>query len=429
MVSYEHGRANQRGNSPLTTPDVSAPTIDTALLLRLMDEVSQHGATTAGGVHRPAATAADGAARDWLRAWWEAAGLRVLVDGVGNMFGLLEWAGPDAPAVMTGSHLDSQPNGGRFDGAYGVIAACVAMDAMRRQVGFAPRRNLVIANWTSEEGARFQPSLLGSSVYAGTIRLADALSRCDGDSVSAGEALAAIGYAGMKAPAAPAAYVELHVECGPLLEAAGRHFGVFKRYWGATKIRAAFVGAQAHTGPTPMRDRRDALLAAAILIVELRALADRSGTALHTSVGRIEVQPNSPNVVAAEAVLFVELRSLDPAVLDAAEAEFGKLAAAAAARAGVRLELRDIQHRPPAAADAGLAALAERCAAARGHQAMPLDTVAAHDALSLGALCPSVVIAVPSAGGICHHPSEYTAPEDLQLGAAVLTDMLWALVA
>ena len=402
------------------------PAIDPALLMRLMDEVSHHGATSAGGVDRPACTPADGAARDWLRAQWDAAGLRVLVDPVGNMFGILDLAGPDAPAVMTGSHLDSQPNGGRFDGAYGVVAGCVALQAVRQHP--APRRNLVLANWTSEEGARFQPSLLGSSVYAGTLPLADALARRDGAGVTIGEALAAIGYAGTQAPPPPAAYVELHVECGPRLEAAGRRFGVFQRYWGATKLRVAFIGAQAHTGPTPMRDRKDALLAAASLIVELRALADRSGAALHTSVGRIEVQPNSPNVVPGEAVLFVELRSADPAVLDTAESQATALADRAAAHASVRLDMRSVERRRPAVADAGLAALATRWASARGHEAMPLDTVAAHDALSLGALCPSVVIAVPSAGGVCHHPSEYTAPEDLQLGAAVLADMLWALV-
>ena len=405
--------------------------VDDDLLMRLMSEVSQHGATQAGGVHRPACTPADGAARDWLRAWWEAAGLRVLVDPIGNMFGLSELAGPDAPAVMAGSHLDSQPNGGRFDGAYGVVAACAAMEAIRRhacQAGMQPQRNLVIANWTSEEGARFQPSLLGSSVCTGALPLADALARRDGDGVSVAEALAAIGYAGSAAAPKPVAYVELHVECGPNLEAAGRHFGVFQRYWGATKIRTGFIGAQAHTGPTPMRDRRDALLGAAYLIAELRALADRAGVALHTSVGRIEVQPNSPNVVPGEATLFVELRAVDPVVLDAAEAEFHSLANRAAERAGVRLEIRGVEHRRPGVVNADLAALAGRCARARGHEAMALDTVAAHDALSMLAVCPSVVIAVPSVGGICHHPSEFTTEGDLQLGAAILTDMLWQLL-
>lgn len=407
------------------------PALDGALLARLMEQVSVHGATQAGGVHRPACTPADGQARDWLRALWQAAGLRVLIDPIGNMFGVLDWAGPDAPAVMTGSHLDSQPNGGRFDGAYGVVAACAATEALRRHAratGLAPRRNLVIANWTSEEGARFQPSLLGSSVYAGAMGLDDALARRDAEGVSVAEALAAIGYAGDAAPPYPAAYVELHVECGPRLEAAGRRFGVFRRYWGATKYRVALMGEQAHTGPTPMDVRHDALLGAAYLIAETRGLAERAGGTLHSSVGRIEVTPNSPNVVPDEAVLFIELRSAEPAVIDAAEAALGMLIAECAARARVRAEIRAIDRRRPGRLDAGLVALAERCAAVRGQSVLPLDTIAGHDAVSMAALCPSVVIGVPSVGGICHHPHEYTAPEDLELGAQILTDMLWHLV-
>ena len=407
------------------------PTIDPALLARLMAEVSVHGATAAGGVHRPACTQADGQARDWLRALWQASGLRVRVDAIGNMFGVLEWAGPDAPAVMTGSHLDSQPNGGRFDGAYGVVAACAAMEALRqhaRNTGVAPRRNLVIANWTNEEGARFQPSLLGSSVYVGSMGLADALARRDGDGINVAEALAAIGYPGDAAPSHPAAYVELHVECGPLLEAAGLRFGVFTRYWGAVKYRVAMLGEQAHTGPTAMRDRHDALLAASYVIAEVRALADRADGTLRSSVGRIEVTPNSPNVVPGEAVLFIELRSPEPAVLEQAEAALTALIPACAARADVRSEVRAIDRRHPGGVDPKLVALAESCAAARHQATMRLDTVAGHDAVSLTAVCPSVVIGVPSVGGICHHPYEYTAPEDLYLGAQILADMLWQLV-
>ncbi len=411
---------------------MALPSLDDALLLRLMRDVSEHGATAAGGVHRPALTAADGQARDWLREVWRAAGLRVLVDPAGNMFGVLDWAGPDAPAVMTGSHLDSQPNGGRFDGAYGVVAACAAADALRRHAraeGVTPRRNLVIANWTNEEGARFQPSLLGSAAYTGAASLPHALARRDAGGVSVADALAAIGYAGADALPFPAAYVELHVECGPLLEAAGLRFGVFTRYWGAVKYRVAMLGEQAHTGPTPMRDRQDALLAAAYLIAEVRALADRAGGALHSSVGRLEVTPNSPNVVPGEAVLFIELRSAEPALLHEAEAALADLVPACAERAGVRGAVRAIDRRPAGIMDPGLVALAERCAAGRGEAALRLDTVAGHDAVSLAAVCPAVVIGVPSAGGICHHPSEHTAPDDLCLGAQLLADMLWRLAA
>ena len=404
--------------------------IDTDLLRHLFGAVSAFGATPAGGVHRPAATAADGAARDWLAGWMRAAGLTVKIDPIGNMFGVLEWAVPDAPSIMAGSHIDSQPNGGRYDGAYGVIAACAAVQAVRRAMdaqGGRPLSNLVVANWTNEEGARFQPSLMGSGVYAGQMDLADALARRDGEGISMGEALDQIGYAGTARQKTPRAYLEVHVECSAVLETAGERFGIFTRYWGAIKYRLAYVGEQAHTGPTPMALRKDALLAASHLMVGLRGMADEAGLALHTSVGRLEVSPNSPNIVPGEAVLFVELRSPDPAVLAQAERDLTVLIDSSAARAGVGYEVRSIDRRTPGPADPRLIALAEQCAAMAGVPARHLATIAGHDAYSLGQIAPALVIAVPSVGGVCHHPSEFTEFADLALGADILAHMLWTL--
>ena len=195
--------------------------IDAARLHALMEAFALHGGTPDGGMHRLALSAEDSAARDHLLGWMRGQGLRVTIDAIGNVFGLLDWAGQDAAVVMTGSHLDSQPQGGRYDGAYGVLAACEALVAVRARVaaeGIEPRCNLAVVNWTSEEGARFQPSLLGSAVYAGMMELGDAHGRRDGDGVSVAEALSAIGYAGTGAFPPPQAYVELHVECGPVLE-------------------------------------------------------------------------------------------------------------------------------------------------------------------------------------------------------------------
>jgi N-carbamoyl-L-amino-acid hydrolase len=404
--------------------------IDPTLLDRLFTAVSTHGATPAGGVHRPAATAADGAARDWLAGWLREAGLTVKIDPIGNMFGVLEWAGPDAPSVMVGSHIDSQPNGGCYDGAYGVVAACTAVQAVRQTAvarGVRPLCNLVIVNWTNEEGARFQPSLMGSGVYAGQLGLADALGRRDGEGVSVGEALAEIGYAGTDRQEFPRAYLEVHVECAAALETAGERFGIFTRYWGAIKYRLAYLGEQAHTGPTPMALRKDALLAAAHLMVGLRAVADASGLALHTSVGRLEVSPNSPNIVPGEAVMFIELRSPDPAVLAQAERDLVALIAESGQRAGVGHEVRSIDRRRPGPADARLIALAERCAGSAGVSSRHLATIAGHDAYAVGQVAPALVIAVPSVGGVCHHPSEFTQFEDLALGTDILAHMLWTL--
>ncbi len=393
-------------------------------MLRALDAV---GATPAGGVHRPACTAADGAARDLLQTWMRDAGMQVAIDPIGNMAGLLELAGPGAPVVMAGSHLDSQPQGGRFDGALGVAAACAAALDLQDQVRaglLRPCCNVAVVNWTNEEGARFQPSLLGSGVHAGTLGLQEALACADGDGVCIGAALRDIGYAGTGVLPHASAYVELHVECGRVLDDAGERLGVFTRYWGAAKQRVAFIGEAAHTGPTPMPLRRDALLGAARLVCAVRAMADAAPGLLHSSVGRIEVRPNSPNVVPAEAVTFVELRSPEPGVLTWAEAELARQVAVAAEGAGLRADAGPVDRRPAGAFDAGLAAMAEAEAAAMGYALRRLDTVAGHDAVSMAGLCPSVMLVVPSVGGLCHNPAEFTHPADVALGAELLTRLL-----
>ena len=403
---------------------------DAPRLHALMKAFVAHGGTPDGGMHRLTLSAEDGAARDHLIAWLRERGMRVTVDAIGNVFGLLDWAGPEAPVVMTGSHLDSQPRGGRYDGAYGVLAACEAVAALQARAaaeGVRPRCNLAVVDWTNEEGARFQPSLLGSSVYAGLLDLPYALARQDGDGVTVAAALQSIGYAGTGVFPKPQAYVELHVECADVLERSGERFGAITRHWGAVKYRLAFIGRQSHTGPTPMAARHDALLAAAHLVVALRGLADTAAETLHTSVGRLEVSPNSPNVVPGEAVMFIELRSASQPTLDWAEAEMLRRAAVAAQAARVEQEIRSIDRRPVGFFSPELVALATEEATALGVRTLELETIAAHDAIPMIQVCPSVVINVPSVGGVCHHPSEFTRPEDLELGAELLARTLWRL--
>ena len=412
----------------LSTDVSTHPRVDVEAHHRMMEEVSAFGGGPDGSMNRLTLSEADGQARDWLALWMERIGLQVSVDPIGNMFGFLDWAGTDAPLVMTGSHIDSQPNGGRFDGAYGVVAACSAIEAIKREVaetGIAPLANLVVVNWTNEEGARFQPSLLGSGVNAGEHTLEFALARRDGDGVSVGEALQKIGYAGSSGRVVPDALIELHIEGSSHLEKAGKRFAAFDRFWGATKYRLAFIGRQAHTGPTPMAERRDALLAAAHVISGLRTIADEGGVGLHTSVGRLEVYPNSPNIVPAEAVLFIELRSADPDILATAEDKLKALMAEAACRAGVEHEVRAVDRRRAGAFDPRLYALAEEIAAALGHETMRLTSVGGHDAISMAAVTPALVIGVPSVNGVIHHPDEFTTPEDRALGVEILAGMLW----
>lgn len=404
---------------------------DELLLARLMDEQSAIASTPEGGVDRPALTEGDRAARDWLCARFERLGMRTVIDPVGNMFGCLDWAGSDAPWIMTGSHLDSQPKGGRFDGAFGVVAGLVAAAALKQAVQdgtFRPQANLAVCNWTNEEGARFQPSLIGSSVYSGSMSLEDALAVRDASGISVGEALNTIGYRGRGEPPRSSAYVEMHVECAPELEREGLQAGPFTRYWGATKIRVRFIGLQAHTGPTPMERRRDALLGAAYLIVDLRELCGAASDTLHTSVGRIEVQPNSPNSVVSEATLWVELRSPAQEVLAWAEDEFQRALARSAGRAGITGAVLHIERRKAGLFDQELCRQVEAAMASEGIAGKRLSTIAAHDAIRLAEMCPSIVVAVRSIGGICHNAVEYSRPEDIAAGARILVRVLSELI-
>ncbi len=414
-------------------PEAMTPStvrIDPARLQAMMEAVSSFGGGSDGAMTRLALSAEDGQARDWLAAWFAAHGFTPRVDAIGNQFGCLELAGPDAPTIMVGSHIDSQPNGGRFDGALGVIAACEALLSVREALeaaGMESACNFAVANWTNEEGARFQPSLLGSSVFTGAAACDWALARRDGAGISVGEALSRIGYAGSDRVPVPDAFIELHIEGGPILEREGLRFGAFTRYWGATKYRLAFLGRQAHTGPTPMAERRDALLGAAYLITALKAMVADYGLDLHTSVGRLEVRPNSPNTVPSEAVLFIELRSGSPEILEEAELRLKSAIELSAARAELGHEVRAIDRRAAGRMAPGLVRLAERAGQANGTRTRHLDTIGGHDAVSLSAVCPAVVLAVPCRGGVMHHPTEFASPGDQAFGTQVLADMLMIL--
>jgi beta-ureidopropionase / N-carbamoyl-L-amino-acid hydrolase len=405
--------------------------IDRTRLLGSLEELSHFGRSAGGGVCRLAASKEDGQARDWFVARLRHEGLEVAVDPVGNIFGVARLAGADAPVVLTGSHLDSQPSGGRYDGAYGVVAGLEALLAIRRRAaagGIVPARNIGVVSWTNEEGARFSPSTLGSAVFAGLAATDFAHSRTDGDGVTLGEALAAIGYRGEgHGPRDVSAYVETHIEQGPLLERAGCRIGVVEGNWGTAKYVGEIHGRAAHTGPTPMAERRDALLPAAELVLFIRRLSDETGGALLSSVGRLDVLPNSTNVVAAQVRLFAEFRAVDPAML-ALACERLEAKARAVSTPDVTVELVRTVDRPAGAFDERLRALIEDAAQACGYPPLRLSTVAGHDAIPMKAVCPSAMIFVPSAGGVSHHESEFTAPEDLVAGAEVLAETLARLV-
>ncbi len=393
----------------------------------LFEQASAIGRTAKGGLHRLAASTEDGAARDLLCDWLSSQGLEVRIDQVGNLFGLAELT-PGAPYLMCGSHLDSQPTAGRFDGAYGVVAGALAIARLARAwcaAGTRPRFNLALVNWTNEEGARFQPSLIGSSVFTGSLTAEQAWACRDRDGISLGEALHRIGYRG-DAPVtlSCAGYVEIHAEQGVALERSNADVGVVRRTWAALKLLVEFEGAQAHTGPTPMAERRDALLAAAQAIVLVRELADAYPGRLHSSVGRLEVYPNSPNVVPAKAQAFVEFRSEEPELLQVIQTRFESALAEIAAATGTRLHLLQRQLREALPMHEGLATLAHAACAELGATALDCTTVSGHDAISLARVAPSLLLFVPSQGGIAHHEAEFTSAEQMHTGLAVLTRVL-----
>ncbi|KQP13957.1 allantoate amidohydrolase [Methylobacterium sp. Leaf93] len=397
----------------------------------LFAEISACGATPGGGITRLCASAEDGQARRLFANSARETGAEILLDAVGNQFAVFPLTdGPGAPLVMMGSHLDSQPKAGRFDGTYGVVAAAAIgaalMRARRASETFGA--DFCAVNWTGEEGARFRPSLLGSGTYAGARRIEEASSSRDDAGITLREALDGIGFLGTdRPPPLPACYLELHVEQGLVLEKAKAHIGIVTRNWGAAKIDVVFTGEQAHTGPTPMPRRRDALLAAAYLIAEVREIAERWPGRFHSSVGRILVEPNSPNVVPARVELSVELRSADNALLTDASLMAEAAITDAAERAGVVAAipgrtLRPIRLLPEAVCD-----LVAACAEEASLRSLRMDTVAGHDAISLLGQCPTGIVFVPSVDGIAHNEAELTRPADLEAGLAVALRAAWRL--
>jgi beta-ureidopropionase / N-carbamoyl-L-amino-acid hydrolase len=412
----------------------SIVTMEGADLTTIFERISAIGARPGAGVTRLAASAEDGAARAVFADWMRQGGARMARDAVGNQFACFDWAGEGSPWIFAGSHLDTQPRGGRFDGTLGVLAAGSAaldLDAEVRAGRARPTRNLAVVNWTNEEGARYQPSLTGSSVFSGALSLADALALVDGAGTPLGDALGSIGVDGEAGsiPPRPEAYAELHVEQGRTLTEADRRIGVIEGTWAARKMTVTWIGRAAHTGPTPMADRRDALLAAAQGIAAFEAVIAENHPHLHRSAARLVVEPNSPNVVVERATVWFELRGLDVAELDKAGEAVLAAFETAAANTGTRLEIVADTLRAPADMDARLMILVDETARSCGFEPLTMRSVAGHDAVALqNSGIPSALIFIPSVDGIAHHPDELTHPEDVRAGVAVLKAALRRLV-
>ncbi|HEX7134610.1 MAG TPA: Zn-dependent hydrolase [Iamia sp.] len=398
--------------------------ISWARLRRRLDELGAIGSTGDGGCSRLALTDADRDGRDLVVSWMRELGLRVDVDGVGNVVGT--WpADATEPPVMTGSHIDTVRTGGIYDGNLGVLAGLEVVETIISH-DLPLRRPVAVAFFTNEEGARFAPDMFGSLVYVGGLPLEEALDTVGVDGAVVGDELERIGYVGpMPCPARPpAAFVELHIEQGPVLEAEGLDIGVVTGVQGISWQEVTVTGQSNHAGTTPMAPRHDPAYVAGAVAVFGRELASAMGPPQVATVGRIELHPNLVNVVPARATLTVDLRNTSEVALQEAEAALASRLELLAETEGVTIERRTLARFEPVDFAPAMVDLVESAAEARGRSHRRLPSGAGHDAQMLARVCPTAMVFTPSIDGVSHNPAELTHDTDLEAGANVLLDVM-----
>ena len=400
--------------------------IDIDRLQRRLAELAAIGAIEGTeGCARLALTDEDKAGRDLVVTWMRDLGLEVTIDGIGNIIAAMP--GEGAP-VMCGSHIDTVRTGGRYDGNLGVLAGLEVIETIQT-AGITPGRPLAVGVFTDEEGARFAPGMLGSLVYVGGMPLEEALDIEGIDGAIVGDELERIGYDG-PAPIpglVPHAFVELHVEQGPVLEVEGITVGAVESVQGISWTEVEVVGQSNHAGTTPMSLRKDPGFVAAACAQFARELALELGHPQVATVGRIDLHPNLVNVVAAKATFTVDLRNTDESVLQESERRFGEFLRATGDAEGCTATTRTLARFEPVLFDAGTVDLVESTAASLGYSVKRMPSGAGHDAQMLARVCPTAMIFTPSVNGISHNPAEYTAPEDLLAGSNVLLHTMLAL--
>ncbi|PWS37464.1 Zn-dependent hydrolase [Falsiroseomonas bella] len=397
---------------------------------RLWDSLmamAEIGATPKGGVKRLTLTEVDKAGRERFTQWCEALGLTVRVDAIGNMFARREGRDPKRLPVLFGSHLDSQPSGGKFDGALGVIAGLEVMRTLN-DLNITTEAPLELVNWTDEEGSRFGHSLMGSGAWAGVYPLPKVYGLQDVDGVTVEQALTAIGYKGEhKAEPFPAdAYFELHIEQGPILEKEGKTIGVVTGAQAQVWWDARIVGQDSHAGTTPPYARKDALVAAA-KVIELvdRRMRERGDDGRGT-VGYVKVVPNSRNVVPGEVLFSVEFRHPDTAQIEHLAASFPPEAMALVEGTGCRLELTELFRFPAQPFDAECVALVQQAADRLGFASRRIISGAGHDAVYVARKLPTAMIFTPCKDGLSHNEAESILPEEAEAGCQVLFEAVVA---
>lgn len=396
---------------------------------RLMDRLTslaEIGAIDGGGCARLALTDADRDGRDLVTSWMRDLGLDVTVDAVGNVIGT--WNTGTGPAVMTGSHIDTVRTGGKFDGNLGVLAGLEVIQTVQES-GWVPPRPLAVAFFTNEEGARFAPDMMGSLAYVGGIGVEEVLGTVGIDGARVGDELLRIGYAGPTPCPAPAphAFVELHIEQGPVLEMEHKAIGAVTGVQGISWQEVTIEGQSNHAGTTPMSMRHDPAFVASAIAVFLRELAARFGGNQVCTVGKIDLHPNLVNVVPARAVLTLDVRNTDEDLLRRAETEIAARLESLAQEEGVTITSRPLARFEPVEFAGKIISLVESVAGSHGLSCMRLPSGAGHDAQMLARVCPTGMIFVPSHKGISHNPAEHTDTADLVAGCDVLLQVMLSL--
>lgn len=406
--------------------DLKSLRIDGARLLQRLRDLGQFGALEGGGTNRLALSDADQAGRDWTVQQMRDLGMEVQIDAVGNVVATYAGTEADALPVMTGSHIDTVRTGGLYDGNYGVMAGLEVV-ATLRDAGLRTRRPIQVAFFTNEEGARFQPDMLGSLVMVGGMPLDEALdTRAVDNDARLGDELQRIGYAGTAPVGAPQVhrFVELHIEQGPVLEQQGVEIGVVEGVQGICWMELHFQGTSNHAGTTPMALRHDAGMCAMRVAAFVADLVQRYGGRQLGTVGAVQLKPNLINVIPSEALMTVDLRNTDGQRLRDAQAEVLAFARGLAAQQGVQFSHRQLADFEPVAFDVQLVDSVEQHAQALGLSTLRMPSGAGHDAQMLARVCPTAMVFVPSAGGLSHNVREHTEAHQLEQGANVLLQVL-----
>jgi N-carbamoyl-L-amino-acid hydrolase len=395
--------------------------IDSGRLWGAIHETAKFGATAKGGVRRLTLGPEDKQVRDWFRTACEAAGLEVRVDALGSMFGLRKGRDMSKLPLGIGSHLDTQPTGGKYDGILGTLAALEVVRTLN-DAGIETEMPLCVINWTNEEGSRFAPAMMASATYAGDYTTEDIWSRKDASGVTVGEALDEIGYRGSEPVGALklGAFLELHIEQGPLLEAENKTIGVVDRGQGIIWYDGRITGFESHAGTTPMPLRRDALSAMAELALAIEKIAGSHAPNAVATIGELNIANPSRNVIPGEIAFTLDVRSPDSTIMDTLDRDIHAAVIEIAQRRRVAIDLEQIWRKPPTIFNDKLVDAVQTAATELGYSHRRITSGAGHDACNVAGVIPSAMIFVPCKDGVSHNELEDATQADCSAGANVL---------